>query len=121
MRSGSSPTLKLADLMCSLQRLFLLTTLQTLLTHCHPLDSLLIPTRLAKAVLPSLSIILVTPTESEGTTSTAAASTQSKKGKKRARGYEGDEVFKLSRSVICSSLDDGKVLIAACEGLFLHS
>lgn len=107
--------------MCSSQRLFLLTTLQTLLIHCHPLDSLLIPTRLAKAVLPSLSVILATPTESEDTRSTAAAaSSRSKKGKKRARGYEGDEVFKLSRSVICPSLDDGKVIIAAFEGLFLH-
>ncbi|KAF9464353.1 rRNA processing/ribosome biogenesis-domain-containing protein [Collybia nuda] len=93
------------------QRLFLLTTLRSLLTHCHPLDSLLIPTRLARAVLPSLFIILDTPTELEGRSSV----TKSKKGKRRARDYEGDEVFNLSRSVICPSLDDGKVILVALE------
>jgi hypothetical protein len=97
-----------------------LNTIQALLTHCHPLDSPLIPTRLAKAVLPSLSVVLATPTESEDTENTAAASTRSKKGKKRARGYEGDEIFKLSRGVVCPSLDDGNVLIAAFEGALSH-
>ncbi|KAG6854907.1 hypothetical protein C0991_012097 [Blastosporella zonata] len=96
------------------QRLFLLTTTQVLLRHCHLLDSPLVPTRLAKAVLPSLSVVLATPSEIQRSDDTAA-SQKGKKGKKRARGYEGDEVFKLSREVICSGPDDGKVLFAALE------
>ncbi|KAF8076598.1 rRNA processing/ribosome biogenesis-domain-containing protein [Lyophyllum atratum] len=96
------------------QRLFLLSTIQILLSSCHLLDSSLVPTRLAKAVLPSLSIILATPPEVQATEDSVATH-KNKKGKKRARGYEGDEVFKLSREVICPGSDDGKVLLVALE------
>ncbi|KAH0587795.1 hypothetical protein J132_06140 [Termitomyces sp. J132] len=98
----------------SSQRLFILTAIQTLLTHCHLLDSPLVPNRLAKAVLPSLSVVLVTPTESQASDDTSA-SQRSRKGKKRARGYEGDEVFKLSKEVICPGHTDGRVLFIALE------
>ncbi|RDB22742.1 Pre-rRNA-processing protein rix1 [Hypsizygus marmoreus] len=97
------------------QRLILLTTVQALLVHCHPLDSPLIPTRLAKAILPSLAVILATPSEVQASADSTASSNKNKKGKKRARAYEGDEVFKLSREVICPNADDGKVLLAALE------
>lgn len=40
-----------------------------------------------------------------------------KKGKKRARGYEGDEVFKTAREVLCATEEDGDVVIAALEAL----
>ncbi|KAG6833947.1 hypothetical protein H0H87_007958 [Tephrocybe sp. NHM501043] len=96
------------------QRLFFLTTVQALLKHCHLLDSPLVPTRLAKAVLPSLSVVLASPAEIQAPDDTPA-SQKSKKGKKRARGYEGDEVFKLSREVICPGPDEGKALFAAVE------
>ncbi|KAF5387632.1 hypothetical protein D9615_000575 [Tricholomella constricta] len=97
------------------QRLFLLSAIQHLLTHCHVLDSPLVPTRLAKAVLPSLSIILATPSDVQRTEVSVAASQKSRKGKKRARGYEGDEVFKLSRDVICPGSDEGRVLLITLE------
>ncbi|KAG5342288.1 hypothetical protein C0989_003417 [Termitomyces sp. Mn162] len=77
-------------------------------------DSPLVPNRLAKAVLPSLSVVLVTPTESQASDDTSA-SQRSRKGKKRARGYEGDEVFKLSKEVICPGHTDGRVLFIALE------
>lgn len=41
-----------------------------------------------------------------------------KKGKKRARGYEGDEVFKTTREIVCPTVEDGEVLIAALDGNF---
>jgi hypothetical protein len=46
---------------------------------------------------------------------------KNKKGKKRARGYEGDEVFKVTREVICSTREDGEVLIAALNGILFLS
>jgi hypothetical protein len=106
-----------ADITPSSQRLFFLTTIRDILIHCHPLDSPLVPTRLAKAVLPSISVILSAPTGSQSTENTPAMSSRGKKGRKRARGYEGDEVFKLSREVICPTIDDGRVLLAALEGI----
>ncbi|KAG6812998.1 hypothetical protein H0H92_014929 [Tricholoma furcatifolium] len=95
-------------------RLIFLTTVKALLEHCQLLDSPLVPTRLAKAVLPLLSVVLATPSPSESQSPEDVGNSQkSKKGKKRARGYEGDEVFKLTREVICPGPEDGKVLLAA--------
>ncbi|GLB33999.1 putative rRNA processing/ribosome biogenesis [Lyophyllum shimeji] len=91
-----------------------LSSVQALLTHCYLLDSPLVPTRLAKAVLPSLSIILATPPETPATEDSASAQ-KGKKGKKRARDYQGDEIFKLSREVICPTPEDGQVLLVALE------
>ncbi|KAG6903450.1 hypothetical protein C0995_005473 [Termitomyces sp. Mi166 len=96
------------------QRLFILTAIRTLLTHCHLLDSPLVPTRLVKAVLPSLSVVLAAPSDPQASDDTTA-SQKSKKGKKRARGYEGDEVFKLSKEVICPGFDEGRVLFVSLE------
>ena len=45
--------------------------------------------------------------------STAASS---KKGKKRARGYEGDEVFKVGRTVLCPSSEDREIILASLDG-----
>lgn len=39
-----------------------------------------------------------------------------RKGKKRGRGYEGDELFKGSREVIFSNKSDGEAVLAACDG-----
>ena len=105
------------DITLSSQRAFFLTTVRDILTHCHPLDSFLVPTRLAKAVLPSISVILSAPSHSQNTVNALVMSSRGKKGRKRARGYEGDEVFKLSREVICPTIDDGRVLLTALEGI----
>jgi len=47
---------------------------------------------------------------------TETNSGQSKKGKKRRRDYEGDEVFRLSKAVICSSLAEEEVILCALDG-----
>lgn len=39
-----------------------------------------------------------------------------KKGKKRARGFEGDEIFKVAREIICQTNDDQLVVLAALDG-----
>jgi hypothetical protein len=41
-----------------------------------------------------------------------------KNEKKRTRGYEGDEVFKISRDVILPTIQDGKVVLASVDGRF---
>lgn len=46
----------------------------------------------------------------------SAGSAKSRKAKKRARGYEGDEVFKMTRSVICPAQEDGEVILATLDG-----
>jgi hypothetical protein len=102
------------DITPSTQRLFFLTTIRDILTHSHSPDAPLVPTRLAKAVLPSISVILSSPS---GPQSAENIPGRGKKAKKRSRGYEGDEVFKLSREVICPTIDDGKVLLTALEGM----
>jgi hypothetical protein len=106
-----------ADITSSSQRVFFLTTVRDILIHCHPLDSPLVPTRLAKVVLPLISIILSTPSNAQNAENTPAMTGRGKKGRKRARGYEGGEVFKLSREVICPTIDDGRVLLTALEGI----
>jgi hypothetical protein len=61
--------------------------------------------------LPSLSIFLATHSEVQHGDTVGS----SKKGKKRARGYEGDEVFRLSKEVICPMVDDGRVVLTALD------
>lgn len=99
------------------QRLVFLSSLQALLSHCYPLDSPLVPTRLMKAILPLISVILTTAAE---TRDAGTTTTKSRRGKKRARGYEGDEVFKVTRDVICPTVDGGKVVLAAFDGMIRH-
>jgi hypothetical protein len=41
-----------------------------------------------------------------------------KKGKKRARGYEGDEMFQASRGVVFTSAEEAESTLLACEGNF---
>ncbi|TCD69857.1 hypothetical protein EIP91_005934 [Steccherinum ochraceum] len=94
-------------------RLNFLRTTHTLLSKCGLLHDSLLPSRLARAVLPSVTIILAPKSEVQGEVDAASGSTKGRKGKKRARGYEGDEVFKMTRSVICPSDEEGQVVLSA--------
>lgn len=47
-----------------------------------------------------------------------ASKTRTRKGKKRARGYEGDEVFNVTTDVINASKADGEVLLASIDGKY---
>ncbi|KAJ7228479.1 rRNA processing/ribosome biogenesis-domain-containing protein, partial [Mycena pura] len=91
------------------ERLPFLNTLQVVLTNCHPLHSTLIVNRLARAVLPSVSLVLAKQARDTETD----VSNRHKKSRKRTRGFEGDEIFKISREVVCPTVDDGKLLLAA--------
>ncbi|KAJ6628867.1 rRNA processing/ribosome biogenesis-domain-containing protein [Mycena sp. CBHHK59/15] len=69
------------------------------------------PNRLARAILPLLSVVLAKQVDAREKENEVSG--RSKKSKKRAREYEGDEVFKTSREVICSTADEGNVLLAS--------
>ena len=47
-------------------------------------------------------------------------SRKSRKGKKRARGYEGDEIFQ-TREVICATKEDGDAVLCALDGRNFNS
>ena len=107
---------------CSSERLPFLDAIQTTLRCCQPFHSTLLPTRLAKSILPSLTMVLATQSEVQRTDDPVGVSSagKNKKGKKRARGYEGDEVFRVTREVICPTKQDGDVLMAALHGMLLN-
>ena len=99
-------------------QLALLRALCALLRHCALSDSLLC-SRAARAIVPSLTTLLSTQADVQKEEDNAqAGATKSKKGKKRARGYEGDEVFKISRQMVCLTEVAGEVVLTSLEGWF---
>ncbi|KAK0468123.1 rRNA processing/ribosome biogenesis-domain-containing protein [Desarmillaria tabescens] len=98
------------------QRLPFLDALNSIFAHCLPLHSEVSCNRLTKAVLSSITTIL--PSQSDFDQSTDTIQTgRNKKGKKRARAYEGEELFRVSRNVLFSLSDDGKAVLTACDAL----
>ncbi|KAJ6598852.1 rRNA processing/ribosome biogenesis-domain-containing protein [Mycena vulgaris] len=92
------------------ERLPFLTTLHAVLTNCHPIHAPVLATRLGKALLPLLSVVLAKQADARDETD---APGRSKKSKKRAREYEGDEVFRIAREVVCATPTEGDALLAA--------
>lgn len=67
--------------------------------------------------MPLLTVVLSKRSEADAESGTqAAVHGGSKKGKKRARGYEGDEVFKVGREVVCPTSEQGEILLFAVDG-----
>lgn len=99
----------------SQQRLLVLTALQKLLQNSRFVDSPIIPNRIARAVLPSLVIVL--SSSSAVKEANASDSKNNSKGKKKAKNYAGDEVFKVSRDIICPTDVDAQVLLLALDGM----
>jgi hypothetical protein len=73
---------------------------------------------LAKNIVPSIAAILSTTPGNLG--STEPSSGKNNKGKKRSRNYEGDEIFNVSREVVCATDEEGKVLLASIDGKKSH-
>lgn len=70
--------------------------------------------RLARAVLPSATGVL--STRGHALQDDKLPLSTNRKSKKRARGYEGDEIFKAGRSVICANRHEGQVMALAVNG-----
>jgi hypothetical protein len=70
-------------------------------------------TRLTRTIVPFLSVVLAKQADARDDTD---APGRTKKSKKRAREYEGDEVFRISREVVCATAQEGDTLLAAFAG-----
>jgi hypothetical protein len=103
---------------CRKYRLPFLSGLDALLKNCRPLDSPFLPTLLAKNIVPSIAAILSTTPGNPG--NPEPFSGKNNKGKKRSRNYEGDEIFNVSREVVCATDEEGKVLLASIDGKQPH-
>ncbi|KAI0033323.1 rRNA processing/ribosome biogenesis-domain-containing protein [Vararia minispora EC-137] len=103
------------------QRKGFFQSLIAILTHTHGVHHALLPTRLTKAVLSTVSVLL--RVSADGSAKNATAGTggggRLKKGKKRARDFEGDEVFSLVGEVACPTRDAGDSLLFALDALRL--
>ncbi|KAI0335615.1 hypothetical protein GY45DRAFT_1316983 [Cubamyces sp. BRFM 1775] len=96
--------------------LVFLRTILTLLQNCRVHDTTL-SSRLARAVMPLLTVLLSRRAQTSTESEREGGQGRSRKGKKRARGYEGDEVFKVGREIICSTPEEGEMLLTAVDVL----
>ena len=99
----------------SARRISFLRAASVLLDQCPALNDPMLPSRLARAALPLLTALLALQSQAQREDDVNGPGVKGRKGKKRARGYEGDEVFK-TREVACPSKEDGDVVIAALDG-----
>ncbi|KAF5390544.1 hypothetical protein D9757_002613 [Collybiopsis confluens] len=99
------------------QRISFLDTVLALLRHCHPVDSPVLCSRLTKIVLSELAVVLPSQTEGQASLAETIGPGKGKKNRKRARNYEGDELFKSSANVICPTADEAKAVLLACDML----
>ncbi|KAH8118617.1 rRNA processing/ribosome biogenesis-domain-containing protein [Phellopilus nigrolimitatus] len=97
------------------QRLPFIKLIPTLFGSCFPPSDPFIAGRLVKVILPSIAGILSGKVSGEDPA--ASVDVGGKKGKKRARGYEGDEIFKVGRDVLCESALEGDMVLAALDAL----
>jgi hypothetical protein len=93
-----------------------LDTLRVMLDACHFVDTPVLPNRITKAVLPLLTVILNPASVIKDGSEVQGGS---KNSRKRARNYEGDEVFKTTRDVLCPSAVDAQILLNALDGKLL--
>ncbi|KAH9899725.1 rRNA processing/ribosome biogenesis-domain-containing protein, partial [Cubamyces lactineus] len=100
----------------STHTLVFLRTILSLLQNCRVHDNTL-SSRLARAVMPMLTILLSRRAQSSVDGEREGGQGRSRKGKKRARGYEGDEVFKVGREIVCSTPEEGETLLVAVDVL----
>ncbi|KAK2466090.1 hypothetical protein APHAL10511_001732 [Amanita phalloides] len=92
-------------------RLACLNALHALLMHCYALDSDVLPNRLAKSILPIITAIL------SHTSSGPTEVNQIRKGKKRGRNFEGEEILKSARNALCQSPKDEQALLVSLQVL----
>ena len=77
-------------------------------------DSVIV-SRLVRATLPLLAILLSKRPRVGIENEQASGQGKSKRGKKWARSYEGDEVFRVGHEIVCSTAEEGDVLLASVD------
>ncbi|KAI0720268.1 rRNA processing/ribosome biogenesis-domain-containing protein [Cerioporus squamosus] len=99
------------------QTLRLLHATSRLLNNDAQLHDNIVASRLARSVMPLLAVVLAKRSTSGGSDEQGATQGKGRKGKKRARGYEGDEVFKVGRELVCVTATDSEILLASVDVL----
>lgn len=88
--------------------------MEAVLTNSLPLHSDVTCNRIARATVSLISVIL--PSQSEVESKDGPNTVKTKKKKRKAGGFEGDEVFKTSRDLLFPSAEDGEVVLTSCRG-----
>jgi hypothetical protein len=101
---------------CRTTRLSLLDAAMSVLTCGPPTHDPQVLARLAKTALPPISgVASQAPRQEE-----SALAAQSRKGKKRVRAYEGEEVLGAAAGALCAGARDGAVLERAVQRTPAH-
>ena len=84
--------------------------------HSRAMSNPILANRLVRAVIPYLAKSISPQSEAKNAETTDAGGSSQWKGKKRARGYEGDEVFKTAPGVLFGTPREERVVILSVEG-----
>ena len=89
------------------------------------MSNTILANRLVRAVIPYLTKSISPQSETKNAETTDVGGSSRWKGKKRARGYEGDELFKTNPGVLLGSPDEERTVMLSIEGehppLFLYN
>ena len=105
-----------ADWNISLHTLPFLRVLVAACAQSRAMSNAILANRLARAVIPYLTKPILPQSEAKNAETADVGGSSQRKGKKRARGYEGDEVFKTNPGVLFGSPHEERVAILSIEG-----
>ncbi|KAF9646174.1 hypothetical protein BDM02DRAFT_3100296, partial [Thelephora ganbajun] len=89
--------------------------------HSRAMSNAILANRLVRAIIPYLTKPILPQLETRNVEVTDAGGSSKRKGKKRARGYEGDEVFKTNPGVLLAWPHEERVVMLSIEALRLLS
>jgi len=111
-----NPSEEPADRSISLHALPFLRILVAACAHSRAMSNAILANRLVRAVIPYLTKSILPQSETKSAEATDASGPSRWKGKKRARGYEGDEIFKTNPGVLLGSPGEERVVMLSIEG-----
>ena len=100
----------------SVQTLPFLRILIAACAHCPVMSNSILVNRLVRAVIPYLTKSILSQSETKNAETADVDGSSKRKGKKRTRGYEGDEVLKNNPRVLLDSRDEERVVMLSIEG-----
>ena len=100
----------------SLHALPFLKILVAACAHSRAMSNTILANRLVRAVIPYLTRSILPQSETKNAETMDVGGSSRWKGKKRARGYEGDEVFKTNPGVLLGTPHEEQVVILSIEG-----
>jgi hypothetical protein len=81
-------------------------------SHPYPIANTFLSTRILKSLLPCLSNLLAEGIPSLGGSNGTIDEHRSAKAKKKAKMYEGDEVFRITKDLLLRTSADGEEVLA---------